>query len=300
VFLWLFTKPIVYASLILDNMFNRLNEIQVKQFKFRTRENTIVNDKKFQLPNIGNPILEVSEVYKSYKNTQVLRGISFTVNRGEIFGILGPNGAGKTTLLSIIELLEGKTSGSIAICGKEISINQVLTKQLIGVQLQSNGFYPGLNLIAQLKFIASLYGAKINPQELLEFVNLWDFRYKKFEQMSGGQRQRFAICAALVNNPAILILDEPTASLDVPERYNIWDLVLRLKRMGKTILLITHYMNEAEALCEKLVIMRNGSIIARGTPEGLLNELKELGVKPKLGSISMEDVYLYYTTGESL
>lgn len=241
-------------------------------------------------------VLIVSDIQKSYGSNKVLKGVSFDVKQGEIFTILGPNGAGKTTLLKIIEQLIPKDKGSIELFGINPFKYKSKAKLLIGAQLQRGGFYPKLTLVKQLNFISSLYGVTVNPREYLERVNLWWHRKKYVEQLSGGLRQRFAICAALVHRPKLLILDEPTAALDVHERYNIWDLVFSLKEQGMTIILTTHYMREAQTLSDRLIILDNGVVKVIGRPQELIELLAESNYKPRFGStLSIEDVYVSMT-----
>ncbi len=197
-------------------------------------------------------------------------GISFTVTQGEIFGILGPNGAGKTTTLEMIEGLKGITSGSILLDGHDVQTETRLVKSLIGVQLQSSSFFEDLNLAEILEVFASMYGRKINPMELLEKVQLTEKAKNTVRELSGGQKQRLSIAAALVNDPKVLFLDEPTTGLDPQARRNLWELIAEINKQGKTIVITTHYLDEAEVLCDRIAIMDHAKIVSMDTTNNLL------------------------------
>ena len=215
-------------------------------------------------------IIEVKNLTKKYKEFTAVDSISFEVAQGEIFGILGPNGAGKTTTLEMIEGLKFITSGSATLDGHDVKKEAQLVKSLIGVQLQSSSFFDGLNLKELLVTFGSLYNRKINPTELLEKVQLVEKSKSKFKELSGGQRQRFSIAAALVNDPKVLFLDEPTTGLDPQARHHLWKLIMEIRKAGKTIVLTTHYMEEAEMLCDRIAIMDNAKIVALDNTENLL------------------------------
>lgn len=215
-------------------------------------------------------IIEVQNITKKYKEVTAVDGISFVVYPGEIFGILGPNGAGKTTTLEMIEGLKGSTSGRAILDGHDVSKDTRLVKSLIGVQLQSSSFFDLLNLKELLEVFASLYNRKVDGMELLREVQLEEKAKAMVKELSGGQKQRFSIAAALVNDPKVLFLDEPTTGLDPQARRNLWELISQINKNGKTIVLTTHYMDEAEILCDRIAIMDNAHIVALDTTANLL------------------------------
>src|SRR5688572_29763927 len=181
---------------------------------------------------MGNIIISVNNLVKKYGNFEAVKGISFDVMEGEIFGLLGPNGAGKSTTLEIIETLRQKTSGSVTVDGFDLDKNPNDIKQAIGVQLQTSGFYPGLNLVELIDLFAGLYNQKVNAKLLLQSVNLEDKAKAKYKDLSGGQKQRFSIATTLINSPKIIFLDEPTTGLDPQARRNLWDLVREIRAKG--------------------------------------------------------------------
>lgn len=242
-------------------------------------------------------IISVNNLVKKYDSLVAVSDISFEVYRGEIFGLLGPNGAGKTTTLEIIETLREKTSGKVTVCGYDMDTHPLEIKKHIGVQLQAAGYYPNLNLIEIIELFGGLYNQDINPYALLEKVNLTDKAKSKFKQLSGGQKQRFSIATTLVNNPDVIFLDEPTTGLDPHARRNLWDLIRSLQQQGSTIVLTTHYMDEAEQLCDRVAIIDSGKIISNKEPDVLIDELLETGFKPvkKVKEASLEDVFIHLT-----
>ncbi len=215
-------------------------------------------------------IIEVKNLTKKYDKITAVDGISFDVREGEIFGILGPNGAGKTTTLEMIEGLKPITSGVAVLDGHDVTKESRMVKSLIGVQLQSSSFFEGLNLKELLEVFAALYGRKIDAMELLREVQLDEKHKSQVKELSGGQKQRFSIAAALVNDPKVLFLDEPTTGLDPQARRNLWDLATSINKKGKTIVLTTHYMDEAEVLCDRIAVMDHAHIVALDTTENLL------------------------------
>ncbi len=243
------------------------------------------------------PIITVDNLVKHYGNFEAVKGISFTVQEGEIFGLLGPNGAGKSTTLEIMETLRTKTSGTIHVAGYNIDTQQDAIKQIIGVQLQKSGFYPGLNLIELLQLFAGLYNQTINAMELLELVNLKDKAKNKIKELSGGQQQRFSIATTLINKPKIIFLDEPTTGLDPQARRSLWELIKGIQAKGTTVIITTHYMDEAEYLCNRIAIIDSGNIIALNTPDGLIDELVATGFeRPKeVKKANLEDVFISLT-----
>jgi len=223
------------------------------------------------------------------------------VEEGEIFGLLGPNGAGKSTTLEIIETLRNKTSGEVIVDGLNIDTSASEIKKIIGVQLQTSGYYPGLNLLELINLFAGLYNRSVDPKALLDSVNLRDKAKAKFKELSGGQKQRFSIATTLINDPKIIFLDEPTTGLDPQARRNLWDLIKGIREKGTTVIITTHYMDEAELLCDRVAIVDNGKIIALATPDKLVDDLVSTGFeRPKeVKQANLEDVFIHLT-GHSL
>jgi ABC-2 type transport system ATP-binding protein len=242
-------------------------------------------------------IVKVQNLHKSYDNKEVVKGISFDVGKGEVFGILGPNGAGKTTTLEMIEALRPIDKGSVTIDGINVAENPQKVKYMIGVQLQSTAFMDKVKLTELLEQQAAAYGEKVNPMEFLEDVHLTEKAGSYVETLSGGQRQRFSIAAALVHQPKVFFMDEPTTGLDPQARRNLWDLVKRVSGKGITIILTTHYMEEAELLCDRVAIMDNGKIIALDSPQKLVKNLLAKGFKKKqpVEQANLEDVFIELT-----
>lgn len=250
---------------------------------------------------MANTIISVKDLHKKYGDFHAVKGISFDVYEGEIFGLLGPNGAGKSTTLEIIETLRDKTSGQVIVDGIDLERSPNEIKKIIGVQLQTSGYYPGLNLIELVNLFAGLYNQKVDAYELLDSVNLRDKAKAKFKELSGGQKQRFSIATTLINKPKIIFLDEPTTGLDPQARRNLWDLVRDIRNRGTTVIITTHYMDEAEVLCDRVAIVDSGKIIALASPDQLIDELVEKGFeKPKeVKQANLEDVFINLT-GHSL
>jgi ABC-2 type transport system ATP-binding protein len=219
------------------------------------------------------------------------------VNPGEIFGLLGPNGAGKSTTLEIIETLREKTSGEIWVNGLSIDDAPEAIKKIIGVQLQTAGFYPNLTLTELIELFVGLYQTEIDPLSLLKKVNLSDKANAKFKQLSGGQKQRFSIATTLINKPTIVFLDEPTTGLDPQARRNLWDLIKEIRDNGTTVIITTHYMDEAEVLCDRVAIIDSGVIIAIDTPNALIDELVATGFEKvkEVKKANLEDVFIHRT-----
>ncbi len=221
-------------------------------------------------------IITVEKLKKVYGDFTAVDSINFAVHQGETFGILGPNGAGKTTTLEMMEGLKSITSGTVTLDGKDVSTHTRDVKNVIGVQLQSSSFFDGLNLKELLETFGALYKQKVDAMELLREVQLEEKAKSKVKELSGGQKQRLSIAVALVNKPKVLFLDEPTTGLDPQARRNLWDLINQIKGRGVTIIITTHYMEEAEVLCDRIAIMDNAKIIALDTPDGLL-KLADVG-----------------------
>ena len=242
-------------------------------------------------------IITVENLVKKFENFTAVDDISFSVIGGEIFGILGPNGAGKTTTLEIIETLQKPTSGRITVCGINTLTHPWEVKRQIGVQLQSAGFYPELSLVELLKLFAAMYDVEVNPMEMLEKVELTDKAKSYVNKLSGGQKQRFSIASTLVNQPRVIFLDEPTTGLDPQARIHLWGVIRQIVKTGVTIVLTTHYLEEAEQLCDRVAIMDHGKIIKIGTPKKLIEELLATGFEKKIVSekASLEDVFLHLT-----
>ena len=242
-------------------------------------------------------IISVKNLVKSYGTFTAVKGISFDVFPGEIFGLLGPNGAGKSTTLEIIETLREKTSGEVWVNGMSIDKSPENIKKIIGVQLQTSGFYPNLNLIELIHLFIGLYQSEVDPIELLRKVNLEDKANSKYKQLSGGQKQRFSIATTLINKPSIIFLDEPTTGLDPQARRNLWDLIREIRDSGTTIIITTHYMDEAEILCDRVAIIDSGEIIAIDTPNHLIDELVASGFEKEkeVKKANLEDVFIQRT-----
>jgi len=220
-------------------------------------------------------MMKVSQLTKHYGETRAVDGISFTVPHASVFTILGPNGAGKTTTLEMLEGIREPDSGEIDVFGERMARVSRRVKQRMGVLLQDGGFEPYLKVHEILRLFASFFATSLRVDDILEMVALSDKSKALVRTLSGGQRQRLAIGAALINDPELVFLDEPTTGLDPQARRNIWDIVSGLKSRGKTIILTTHYMEEAEALSDEVCIMDYGKIIAHGTPRALAADLGE-------------------------
>ena len=244
-----------------------------------------------------NKIISVIDLKKNYGKFEAVKGISFDVYEGEIFGLLGPNGAGKSTTLEIIETLREKTSGKIMVDGLDLDKDPGKIKKIIGVQLQTSGFYPGLNLLELIDLFSGLYNTKVHAMDLLEMVNPKDKAKNKYKNMSGGQKQRFSIATTLINQPKIIFLDEPTTGLDPQARRNLWDLIKEIRQKGTTVIITTHYMDEAEQLCDRVAIMDEGKIIALQSPDRLIDDLVASGFeRPKVTkAANLEDVFIHLT-----
>lgn len=213
-------------------------------------------------------ILEISQLVKQYPDTTAVAGINFNVPEGCCFGLLGPNGAGKTTTIELLEGLIKPTSGSILYRGKPLGND---FRQQAGIQFQSTALQDFLTVRESLELFHQLYDHRLPLQQVIEMCDLGDLLDRDNRKLSGGQRQRLLLAIALVNDPQVLFLDEPTTGLDPQARRNFWELIQRIKDDNKTILLTTHYMEEAAVLCDQLIIMDSGKIIAEGTPDNLLN-----------------------------
>jgi ABC-2 type transport system ATP-binding protein len=218
---------------------------------------------------MDTPILEVENLVKHYGDVQAVRGVSFSVHEGEVFGLLGPNGAGKTTTVEILEGLRDPDGGRVRVCGYDPQVSPNELKHEIGAALQSTSLPDKLRVMEALRLFASFYKHRRDPEELLKRFGLEEKRNTFYSKLSGGQKQRLALAMALVNNPRVLFFDEPTAGLDPQVRREIYDIIEELRRDKKTILMTTHYIEEAERLCDRVAIVDHGQVIALGSPREL-------------------------------
>ena len=242
-------------------------------------------------------MIEVKDLTKSYEGKKVVKGISFEVAKGEIFGIVGPNGAGKTTTLEMMEALRPIDGGTVIIDGINVADNPQAVRRIIGVQPQSPAFQDKTKLTEILELFAAAYGERVNPKKFLKEVDLLEKANSYVEQLSGGQKQRFSIAAALVHNPKVFFMDEPTTGLDPQARRNLWDLVQQIRDRGITVIMTTHYMEEAELLCDRVAIMDEGKIITIDSPKKLVRKLLDKGFKKTqlVEQANLEDVFIDLT-----
>lgn len=245
-------------------------------------------------------ILRIKGLTKIYDDKPVVDGISFEVKKGEVFGILGPNGAGKTTTLEMIETLREIDGGTATVDGIDVASKPNAVKGIIGIQPQTPAFQDKQKLSEIIEMFAAAYGEKVDPQEFLNDVQLGEKSDSFAEQLSGGQRQRLSIAAALVHSPKVFFLDEPTTGLDPQARRNLWELISEVRDRGVTIILTTHYMEEAEQLCDRVAIMDSGKIIALDTPKKLVKQLLDRGFTKKqhVEQANLEDVFIDLTGKE--
>lgn len=245
-------------------------------------------------------IIEVQGITKRYDGKAVVDNISFEVYRGEIFGILGPNGAGKTTTLEMLETMRPIDGGAATLDGINVASDPDRIKALIGVQPQTPSFEEKTKLVELIEFFAAAYGEKVDVMRFLKDVDLEQKANSYPEQLSGGQRQRFSIATALVHGPKVFFLDEPTTGLDPQARRNLWDLVREVRDRGVTVILTTHYMDEAELLCDRVAVMDSGKIIALDTPKNLVQALIKKGFKKQqhVEQANLEDVFIDLTGKE--
>ncbi len=249
---------------------------------------------------MAEPIISIRNLVKHYGSFEAVKDISFDVYKGEIFGLLGQNGAGKSTTLEIIETLRPKTSGKITVNGFDLDMHPEEIKKIIGVQLQTSGFYPNLKLVELIELFAGLYNRKVDPIDFLKLVNLEEKAGNKFKELSGGQKQRFSIATTLINEPLIIFLDEPTTGLDPQARRNLWQLIKDIRDKGTTVIITTHYMDEAETLCDRVAIMDAGKVITLDSPDKLIDNLVASGFeRPKqVKAANLEDVFIHLTGHE--
>jgi ABC-2 type transport system ATP-binding protein len=219
-------------------------------------------------------VIAVRNLVKKYPDVKAVDGISFDTYHGEVFGLVGPNGAGKTTLIEMIEGLRTPDSGSITVLGLDPVRDATSVKERIGVQLQTTSIQPNITVIEAIKLFASVYRRPLaNPEQLLTTLSLEEKAGSRFSRLSGGQKQRVAIALALVNDPELVFLDEVSTGLDPQARRNMWALVEQIRDQGKTVFLTTHYMEEAETLCDRVGIIDHGRLIALDTPRNLVSSL---------------------------
>lgn len=242
-------------------------------------------------------MIEVHNLKKRYGDRQAVDGVSFSVKKGEIFGILGPNGAGKTTTLEMMETLRPIDSGTVTIDGIDVSKNPQQIKYLIGVQPQSPAFQDRTKIKEVVEMFAAAYGEKVDVMKFLGDVDLLDKADSFVEELSGGQKQRLSITTALVHGPKVFFLDEPTTGLDPQARRHLWDLIEDVRDRGISVVMTTHYMDEAEILCDRIAIMDNGKIIAIDTPKNLIKGLLKRGFtkKQQVQQANLEDVFIDMT-----
>ena len=231
----------------------------------------------------GKVAIRVRELVKEYNGTQALKGVSFDVYEGEVFGLLGPNGAGKTTLMNILACVLMPTSGRAEVLGHDVVADSRAVRALVGFCPQETVAYEELSALENMMFYAGLYDlprseAKKKARELLEFVGLWDVAKKPVREFSGGMKRRLNLAIALINDPRVLLLDEPTTGLDPRARRDVWRYIEGLRAEGRTIVLATHYMEEADRLSDRVAIMDLGRIVALDTPEALKKSVGELSV----------------------
>jgi ABC-2 type transport system ATP-binding protein len=252
---------------------------------------------EYQQVTTTRPIIEVKNLVKLYGNFLAVDSLNFHVQKGEIFGILGPNGAGKTTTMEIMETVISKTAGEIKIDGLDVDRYPFEIRKRIGVQLQSSGFFHELTLVELINLYADIYNVDIDPIKVLDSISLVDKSKSTIEQLSKGQQQRFSLAISIISNPKIVFLDEPTTGLDPQARRVIWNLIKELKAQGTTIVITTHYMEEAELLCDRIAIMDSGKILEINTVKGFIEKLLLRGFRREVTkySATLEDVFIELT-----
>ena len=257
-----------------------------------------------QSPASASPILDVQHLNVSYGAFQAVREVSFSVYGGEIFGLLGPNGAGKTSTLSAVEGLLKPQSGNIHVAGYSIREQPLYARANMGVQLQATSFQPELTITEIIQLYAGIYGVDLSKQQvasILAGIKLQDAANKKYGQLSGGQQQRISLVIATIHDPQLVLLDEPTTGLDPQSRRQLWVRIEAMRDKGHGILLTTHSMEEAEAVCDRIAIIDHGRIIATDTPEALIDsnrERPEVIQASRKGKITLEDVFIGLTGTE--
>jgi ABC-2 type transport system ATP-binding protein len=240
------------------------------------------------------PIIEVRELVQRYGDVLAVDRVSFDVLGGEVFGLLGTNGAGKTTIMQTIEGLRPVAPGSVIVGGQDVASDPAAVSRTLGVQLQQVAFFDYLTLAELMDLFAGLYEIKCDKRQLLEAVDLWDVRNRLVRTLSGGQKQRFGIAVALVNNPSVVLLDEPTAGLDPHARRRLWDIVKGLKASKRSVILSSHYMEEAEQLCDRVAILERGHLVALGSPAEIIRQVYQGQ------DATLEDAFLALTGREKV
>ena len=242
-------------------------------------------------------MVTVTNLQKRYGDKQAVDGVSFAVKKGEIFGILGPNGAGKTTTLEMMEALRSIDDGTVVIDGIDVAKHPDKIKDIIGVPPQTPAFQDKTKLVEVIDMFAAAYGERVDAMKFLRDVELEEKANSYVESLSGGQKQRLSITTALVHGPKVFFLDEPTTGLDPQARRHLWDLIEAVRDRGISVIMTTHYMDEAEILCDRIAVMDNGKIIAIDTPKNLVKQLLDRGFKKKqhVEQANLEDVFLDLT-----
>lgn len=246
-------------------------------------------------------ILSVQNLNVSYGSFKAVKDVSFDVRKGEIFGLLGPNGAGKTSTLSAIEGLLKPQSGSIVVNGNDAAQKPLHARASLGVQLQSTSFQPELYVIEVLQLYAGLYGLPLKRGDIMSIlkeINLADSALKKFGELSGGQQQRVSLIIATIHNPSLVLLDEPTTGLDPQSRRQLWERIEAIREKGRAVLLTTHSMEEAEAVCDRIAIIDHGRVIEIDTPQAMIDKHRdepEVIAVSRRGKITLEDVFIALT-----
>jgi len=241
---------------------------------------------------LDEAVISIRGLHKNYGALAAVKGVDLQIMRGEVFGILGPNGAGKTTTLEMIEGLRKPDSGTITVCGVDAVKQPARLKEIVGVQLQSTALFTYLTNFELLQLFASFYENGMSDADLdtlLGQVSLSEKRNNKVQELSGGQQQRLSIALTLVNKPQVVFLDEPTTGLDPQARRNLWELVRSINSEGRTVVLTTHYMEEAETLCDRIAIMDHGQVLALDTPRGLI---ASLNLTPLISGLSTQPLPL--------
>jgi ABC-2 type transport system ATP-binding protein len=248
-------------------------------------------------PATGPALVVARDLEKSYGSVHAVRGVSFEVRRGEVFGLLGPNGAGKTTILEMVEGMLPIDRGTVTVDGVDVARNAERVRGSIGIALQKSAFFERLSLTELLRLFADLYAKERQADKLLARVGLQELARRQVKTLSGGQQQRFAVAVALVNDPPLLFLDEPTTGLDPQARRSLWELIDLLRREGRSVVLTTHYMEEAQQLCDRVAILDAGKILALDAPLVLVQELLKTGFHKDVvvWPADLEDVYLHIT-----
>jgi ABC-2 type transport system ATP-binding protein len=222
------------------------------------------------LPGVPEPAIEVHELHKRYGDVEAVRGLSFRVERGEVVGLLGPNGAGKTTTVEILEGYRDRTGGEVSVLGYDPATAPLDLRRRVGIVLQSAGFYPRVTVAEALRHFAGYYPAPRDPADTIALVGLESSADVRVNRLSGGQQRRLDLALALVGDPELVFLDEPTTGFDPAARRTAWDVVRRLRELGKTVLLTTHYLDEAQVLSDRVAIVKDGRIVAEGAPRELV------------------------------